>query len=178
MPRLHTAPVAEATGQAAELFVGIKAAFGTVPQVYVDMGSNSSIALAASISLDGAVSKGSLSQKDVEIVKLVVSEVAQCDYCLAAHTMLGKRHGLKAEDMLNLRHGATSGDLRADALANFARLLVTMRGTVPANSVAAVKAAGFSDAQIVDIALAITSITMTNLFNRINDTVVDFPPAG
>ena len=36
---------------------------------------------------------------------------------------------------------------------------------------------GVTDAQVVDTLLAIASITFTNLFNRVNDTVLDFPPA-
>lgn len=59
----------------------------------------------------------------------------------------------------------------------FARSLVTSRGTTAPDTVALVKAAGYSDAQIVDTLLAISAITFTNLFNRVNDTVVDFPPA-
>jgi alkylhydroperoxidase family enzyme len=43
--------------------------------------------------------------------------------------------------------------------------------------VAAVQTAGYSDAQIVDTLLAIASITFTNLVNRVNDTVLDFPAA-
>jgi alkylhydroperoxidase family enzyme len=43
--------------------------------------------------------------------------------------------------------------------------------------VGAVKAAGYTDAQIVDSLLVITSITFTNLLNRVNDTDLDFPAA-
>ena len=63
-----------------------------------------------------------------------------------------------------------------DVLADFARRLVATRGTVPADVVERVRAV-YSDAQIVDTLLAVTAITFTNLFNRVNDTVLDFPPA-
>jgi len=52
------------------------------------------------------------------------------------------------------------------------------RGTVPEPVVAAVKAAGYTDAQVVDTIFAISSITFTNLVNRINDTALDFPKAS
>ena len=55
---------------------------------------------------------------------------------------------------------------------------MTTRGTVDAGAIEAVRAAGVTDPQIVDVTLAITAITLTNLFNRINDTVVDFPKVG
>ena len=176
MNRLHSIPVAEATGQAAQLFAAINGAVGMVPNAYVGIGSNSPHALEAGLHLDAALKKGSLSGREIEAVKLVVSEVADCDYCLAAHTMIGKMHGLDAAAMTALRRGEASGDAKLDALASLARTLVETRGHVPADVLDAVRRAGYSDAQIVDVVLAITSITFTNLFNRLNDTPLDFPP--
>ena len=177
MDRLQNKPVAEAIGQTAELFAAIKKAAGKVPNAYAVIGHNSPIALEAALKMDAALSKSSLSGKEIEIIRLSVSQVAGCDYCLAAHTMLAKHKGLSREAILALRHGEQSGDDRFDALATFVHTLVTTHGTVPVEVVDAVKAAGYSDTQIVDIFMAISSITFTNLFNRTNDTTVDFPAA-
>jgi uncharacterized peroxidase-related enzyme len=177
MTRLHTAPIADATGHAAQLFAAVKAAVGMVPQAYVDIGSNSAPALEGALHLDAMQRQGTLSAQDVEIVKLVVSEANHCAYCLAAHTLLGKKQGLDKARILALRAALATGDTRIDALVKFTRELVTTSGTLPAQSVDAIKAAGYSDAQIVDMVLAMTSITFTNLFNRINDTAIDFPAA-
>jgi uncharacterized peroxidase-related enzyme len=176
MSRLHSVPIAEATGHAAQLFAAIKSAVGMVPNAYVDIGSNSPHALEAGLALDAALKKGSLSGREIEAVKLAVSEVADCDYCLAAHTMIGKMNGLDAGAMTALRRGETSGDTRLDALSALARTLVETRGLVPIDVLDGVRRAGYTDAQIVDAVLAITSITFTNLFNRLNDTTLDFPP--
>jgi hypothetical protein len=78
---------------------------------------------------------------------------------------------------LALRQGQPSGDARNDALARFTLRLITTSGTVPADVVAAVKEAGVTDTQIVDVTMAVASIAFTNLFNRINDTTLDFPAA-
>lgn len=177
MTRLHSTPVAEASEHAAKLYAGIKAAVGLIPNAYSNIGSNSPHALEALLNLDGALRKGSLNARDAEAVKLVVSQVSDCDYCLGAHTLLGKKAGLSKEEILAVRQGSSSGDQRLDALAKFARELVTTQGSVSDASLAAVRAGGVSDAQIVDTVLAITSITFTNLFNRINNTSMDFPPA-
>jgi uncharacterized peroxidase-related enzyme len=177
MDRLHNVEVAQATGEAAKLFTAIKGAIGMVPNAYAAIGNNSPLALQASLNLDAALAKSSLSSKEIEVVKLAVSEVAACDYCLAAHTLMGKKAGLGREAILGVRHGQPSGDERLDALARFARTLTSTSGTAPAEVVAAVKAAGYSDAQIVDTLLAISSITFTNLLNRVNDTAIDFPAA-
>jgi len=177
MTRLYNPPVAEATGAAAQLFGAIKSAVGMVPNAYAALGNNSPVALEAALTLDGSVKKGSLSAKDVEVVKLAVSEAVECDYCVAAHTLFGKKLGLSREAILALRHGQPSGDVRNDALASFARYLATTRGTVPGEVLNAVKAAGITDTQIADLSMVIASITFTNIFNRINDTTVDFPAA-
>jgi uncharacterized peroxidase-related enzyme len=177
MARLNTIDIAQATGPAANLFKGIKGAIGMVPNAFATIGTNSPVALEAFLNFDAAVGKSSLSAKEIETVKLVVSAVAGCDYCLAAHTMIGKKSGLGREQILAFRRGDASGDARMDALAAFARSLVTTRGTVSEAAIAQVKAAGFSDAQITDTLLAIAAITFTNLLNRVNDTVLDFPAA-
>jgi uncharacterized peroxidase-related enzyme len=177
MSRLHSEPVSAATGHTAQLFAAIKGAVGKVPNLYADLGSNSALALEAALNLDAALRKSSLAARDIEVIKLAVSEVAGCDYCLAAHVLMGRKAGLERTAIETARHGGASGDARLDALALFVRKLVSTRGTVPAQVVEAVRAAGYSDAQIADALLAITTITLTNLFNRVNDTVLDFPPA-
>ncbi|MFZ6647908.1 carboxymuconolactone decarboxylase family protein [Undibacterium sp. TJN25] len=177
MTRLYNPAISEATGQAAQLFAAIKSAAGMVPNAYATLGSNSPVALEAVLTLDGAVKKSSLSTKEIEVIKVSVSEAVDCDYCVAAHTAMSKKAGLSREAILALRHGQPSGDVHNDALASFARYLITTRGTVPAEVLGAVKAAGFTDAQLADISMVIAAITFTNIFNRVNDTVIDFPAA-
>ncbi|WDZ96382.1 carboxymuconolactone decarboxylase family protein [Herbaspirillum sp. WKF16] len=177
MPRLSTQPITEATGQAAQLFTAIKSAAGMVPNAYANMGMLSPVALESVLHLDGALRKSSLSAKEIEAVKLAVSEKAGCDYCLAAHSLMGKKAGLDNQAILGARHGQATGDDKLDLLTEFARNLVGTRGTVAAALVERVRAV-YSDAQIVDTLLAVSAITLTNLFNRVNDTVVDFPPAA
>jgi len=177
MNRLFNQPIAESTGHAAQLYSGIKVAIGIVPNAYNNIGSNSPIALETLLNIDAVLKSGTLGAKEGEVVKLVVSQSAECDYCLAAHTFISKKMGLSKEDILAIRRGSPSSDSRMDVLADFTRELITTNGTVQNSAVEKVKAAGFTDTQIVEIVLAITSITFTNLFNRINDTVLDFPPA-
>jgi len=177
MTRLHTIAPAEATGPAATLFGAIKNAVGMVPNAYATAGSNSPVALKAVLALDAALREASLTAQQGEIIKLAVSARVGCDYCVAAHTLLGKKAGLSRETILAIRQGAASGDAAIDALAHFARLLVSTTGTVPVEEVDAIKAAGYSDAQIVDTMLAIAGVTFTNLLNRVNDTTIDFPAA-
>jgi uncharacterized peroxidase-related enzyme len=169
--------VSEATGHAAEMFKAVKAAVGKVPNSYIGIGGNSPVALAAVLSLEASLKTSNLSAQDIEVVKLVVSQTTGCDYCLAAHTLLSKKMGLDREAILALRQAQPSGDARNDALARFVQHLITTSGTVQTEVITEIKQAGLTDAQIVDVAMAIASIAFTNLFNRINDTTLDFPAA-
>lgn len=177
MTRLLSPPAAEAGEKATTLFAGIKSAIGMLPNAYLTIGMNSPDALAALLQIDALQRGGSLSVREVETVKLAVSQESLCAYCLGAHTLLAKKAGLDKEEILALRHGYPSGNAKLDALARFVRELARTRGQLPDSSIQAVRSAGFSDPQIVDTVLAITSITFTNLFNRINSTEMDFPRA-
>jgi len=108
-------------------------------------------------------------------VKVAISELAGCDYCVAAHSMVGKLVGLSTDALHQIREGQSTGDARRDALVTFVRYLALNPGTLPQAQVDALLEAGYSGEEVVHIALAITVITFTNVFNRINDTVVDFP---
>jgi uncharacterized peroxidase-related enzyme len=175
MNRLNVTGVDDATGHSAEVFASIKRAFGGVPNAFLVAGTNSPLALEAALALDSALHKGSLSVKEIEVIKLAVSQASGCDYCLAAHTVIGKGAGLKDDEILAARHNTPSGNSKFDALSKFARTLVSTSGTLAIEAVNTVKEVGYSDQQIVDVVLAVSSITFTNLINRINDTPLDFP---
>ncbi|AJW96121.1 carboxymuconolactone decarboxylase family protein [Burkholderia gladioli] len=115
---------------------------------------------------------------DIETIKLAISALSDCDYCVAAHSLLGKGAGLTAQTLRDIRENMITGDARRDALLNFVRTVYSTRGTVPTDVVDAIRAAGFTDQQVIDMLFVVTSITFTNLVNRVNDTVVDFPVAA
>ena len=175
MSRLSAIKPEAATGAAAELFAKIRKAAGKVPNTYATVGTHSPEALGALLSVEAVIAAGTLTKADIEAIKLAVSEAVGCDYCVAAHTLAGKFAGLAPETMKAVRAGEPSGDAKRDALVHFVRLLVTTHGTVPEAEVAAIREAGYTERQIVEIALTVTSITFTNLVNRINDTTLDFP---
>ena len=175
MSRLPMTAFDQATGATAEIYAKIKKSVGRVPNAYATLATHDPAALGAMLQADAALSAGTLSRQDQEIVKLVISEAAACDYCLAAHTMVGKLSGLSPEAMRAARAGEPTGDAKRDALVRFVRNIVRNPGTVSDEEYQAIVAAGYDARQLVDIALAVAVITFTNVFNRINDTDVDFP---
>ena len=175
MSRIATPAVETATGATAELFANIKKAVGGVPNTYAALGALVPDALKAFLAVDGLLAAGTLGKKDIETIRIVVSQGTGCDYCLAAHTMLGKMAGLPVDTLRALRNGQTTGDAKRDALADFVRILVNTTGTLSQAQFDAVKAAGYSDVQLAEVSMAVAGIIFTNLFNRINDTDIDFP---
>lgn len=175
MPRIPTPALNSATGATAEIYAQIKKAAGTVPNTYAAIGAHGPAALKAILQADGVLAAGTLSRQELETIKLAVSAAAGCDYCVAAHSLLGKMAGLQPEALRQIRAGEPTGDARRDALLRFVRNLTQSSGTISEAEFAAIKAAGFTDAQLVEVSLAIAVTSFTNIFNRINDTTLDFP---
>jgi uncharacterized peroxidase-related enzyme len=175
MSRISVPAVESATGATAEVYAEVKKAAGSVPNMFVALGALAPQVLKSVLNAEGVLGAGTLSRQDVETIKLAVSEQTGCDYCVAAHTVIGKMTGLSGEALRQIRAGEPTGDARRDALARFVRQLQTTSGTISAEQFAAIKAAGYSDAQLVEITLAIALTVFTNTFNRINDTDLDFP---
>ena len=72
------------------------------------------------------------------------------------------------------RNGA-SNDPKADAAVRFAAKVVRLRGRVSEGDVSAVKLAGYSDAQIIEIVQHVALNTWTNYINEVAKTEIDFP---
>ena len=176
MSRITVPPVAQATGATAEVYAQIKKAAGSVPNLFVAIGALAPESLKAVLNAEGVLAAGTLSKQDIETVKLLVSTLTGCDYCEAAHTVLGKMTGLSPETLRQIRKGEPTGDAKRDALIAFVRTIQQTSGTISNEAFAAIRAAGYSEAQLVDISLAVALTIFTNTFNRINDTDLDFPP--
>src|SRR5262249_32875084 len=127
------------------------------------------------LAAEGALASGTLDKKDQETIKLLVSVLTGCDYCEAAHTVISKMVGLSPEVIGKIRRGESTDDAKRDALIRLVRRLVQTSGTLPVEEFDAIKTAGYTDRQLVEISFAISLVIFTNVFNRINDTTVDFP---
>src|SRR5260370_34152924 len=154
MSRIPPPAVESATGAAAELFAQIKKSAGKVPNTFASIGAHRPAALKAILNADAVLAAGSLSKQDQEAIKLAVSAAVGCDYCEAAHSLLGKMAGLKPDELRQIQAGRPTGDAERDALVRFVPLLVLTRGTMVDQEFQAVRAAGSNDAQLVAISLA------------------------
>jgi uncharacterized peroxidase-related enzyme len=152
----------------------VAAQLGSVPNLFRVV-ANSPAALGGLLGLEGAASKGRLGARTLERIALAVAEVNACGYCLSAHTYIARKL-VKLDDaeITANRHGV-SNDPQAAAAVRFAVQVAQARGHVSDAQLAAVRAAGFDDAQIVEIVQAVVLNIYTNYINVVAGTEVDFP---
>lgn len=176
--RIHT-PASIETSPAASrpLLEGVRELLGSVPNLFRVVG-NSPAALEGYLSLSGALGRGMLDARTRERLALAVAEKNGCDYCLAAHSYLGKHHAKLDEREIAENRAGSSSDAKAAAALRFATRVVELRGKVSDDDVRAVRAAGYDDAQIIEIVAHVALNTLTNYVNEVSQTVVDFPAAA
>lgn len=175
MSRLNVVTPEQASGQTKELYNAIQHAVGGVPNIYQGIG-NSPAALDGLLHIGAVLGKGQLTTVEAEAVKLVVSEIYGCNYCLAAHTLIGKKAGLTDEQAISIRRG-TPQQPKLGALIKFVNAAIQPKGRISDDDLRAVKTAGYNDAQITEALLTVAQTVFTNLFNRVHQTALDFPAA-
>jgi uncharacterized peroxidase-related enzyme len=152
---------------------GVKAKLGMVPNVYAILAKAPS-AFKGLLVLDQANGGGNLSAAEREIIALAVSQANGCQYCLSAHTVLGRNAGLSVEQTHQARAGGGRG-ARAGAIAEYAKALVEHRGNVPVAALDRFKAAGLSEGDLLEIVANVAAMTITNYANNVARTEIDFP---
>lgn len=156
------------------IFDNLESKLGFVPNLYATLALSNN-ALKSYLDFQGQPT--SLKAKEKEAINLAVSQVNECDYCLAAHTAIGKMSGLTDEQVIELRQGFASFDSRLDALARFARETTLDRGKPSRETVDNLLAAGFTQENLVDAVVLIGDKTVTNYLHGVTDVPVDFPAA-
>jgi uncharacterized peroxidase-related enzyme len=122
----------------------------------------------------GALGGGKLGARLGEEIAVAVANANRCEYCLAAHTALGRNAGASKEDMAAAQVGKSS-DPRAQAALTFALTVVRNRAAVTEADVIALKTAGFDDEGIVEIIAHVALNLFTNYVNVALNVPVDFP---
>jgi len=168
MSRLSTVSVADLSADAMTALEPFKIK-GEVSPVYRQI-ANSESTLTAYLGMETALKSSQLHGSEIEAIKLLVSELSQCDYCLSVHQMKATAVGLDKQQIASIRDGEPIGVARIDAILKTVLSFFKKPGPLTDTDVAALRAVGFSDAELVDIALAISTIFFTNNFNHINNT--------
>ena len=174
MSRLSIPAVVDAPAASQPLLAVVHKKLGVVPNLMKLLGQ-SPAALEGYLSLSGALDKGVLNAKLRESLALSVAEFNGCDYCLAAHSYIGKNLVKLTDDEIAQARDGRAADARNDAALRFAQRVAAERGRVLDADIAALRAAGFSDAETVEIVLHVALNVLTNYVNNVAHTDVDFP---
>jgi uncharacterized peroxidase-related enzyme len=173
MARLNPVDKGTATGKTKDLLDQVEKKLGFVPNMLRTMAVSPAV-LEGYLGLSGALAGGALSPKLREQIALAVAEANGCQYCVSAHTAIGKRLGVTSAELEASRDGASS-DPKLEAALGFARALIERRGDVTDADIAKVREAGWSDAEVSEIVAHVALNVFTNYFNMTANTEIDFP---
>ncbi len=173
MSRLNPVQVESAQGATKELLGQLQAKLGAVPNIFKHM-AVSPATLQAYLGFSGALAQGKLSAQLREKIALAVAEMNHCGYCLAAHSLLGKKAGLSSEQILESRK-LSSGDSKEMLALQFVKKVVLQKAEVSDQDVNTLKQGGYSDEEIIEIVAAVALNIFTNYFNHVVDPQIDFP---
>jgi len=151
----------------------IHGVFGVVPAMFQAV-ANSPAALRAMWAGFGAYGGGALGPAVGEQLAVAVANRNSCEYCLAAHTALGRNAGVSDEALAAAQVGE-SDDPKTAALLRFALKLVEGRGQVSAGDVQSLREVGWSDGDIVETIGQVALNLFTNYINVALEVPVDFP---
>jgi len=171
--RIETLNPETTTGKSKELFDSVQKKLGFIPNLIKVFG-NSPATLQTYLSLGELTASGRFSNKYREQLALAIAESNNCNYCLSAHTTIGKMNGLTEEQTEQSRQGI-SEDAKAQAGLQFAKDVTENRGQVSTEAINTVKTAGYNDGDILEIVLNVVSNTLTNYVNHLAETEIDFP---
>ena len=173
MSRLTAIQPQAATGKTKKLLDAVQAKLKITPNMMKVMAKSPAV-LEAYLSFSGALANGALDTKLREAIALEVGEQNSCQYCVSAHTAIGKMTGLTDSEIQQARE-ARSGSARNAAALQFARELVAKKGRATDADVETVRRAGFSDGEIAEIIAHVALNIFTNYFNNTAEVEVDFP---
>lgn len=173
MSRIHVVETSTATPEQKVLLDAIQRQLGMVPN-FLKVFANSPTALQAFLGLYGVAGAGSLDPLDRERIALALAQQNGCQYCVSAHTAIGRKTGLSDDEMAAARLGTSEDDTSA-AILKFAGRLMATHGEVTALELAEVRGAGVDEAQIVEIITHVGMNFLTNILGKASLVEIDFP---
>ena len=169
MARINLVTTESANPEQKALYDAIHAKLGMVPN-FLKVFANSP----AFLGLHGIAGDGSLDPQTRERIALALAQQNNCEYCLSAHTAIGRKAGLDGAEIEANRSG-TSRDEKAAVAVRFARSLVAHMGEVTTAELLEMRDAGYSESDIVEVITHVGMNILTNLLGKAGRVDIDFP---
>ncbi|MEK6667670.1 peroxidase-related enzyme [uncultured Aquabacterium sp.] len=173
MSRINVIDQHNANPEQKALLDAIQGKLGMVPN-FLKVFANSPVALQAFLGLHGVANAGSLSPQTRERIALALAQQNTCEYCLSAHTAIGRKAGLTGDEIAAARAGS-SEDAKAAVAVKLARSLVEHKGDITTAELIEAREAGYSDADIVEIITHVGMNLLTNILGKASRVDIDFP---
>lgn len=161
--------------RAQEIFDSVQRKLGKVPNLYATI-AYSDVTLKAMLDFDAALAGSSFSGIEREAINLVVSQVNECRYCLAAHSFVAGKLGIPAEEIKKFRQGSAS-DGRLNTALQLAKAIAEHKGAAGEKLIREFLGAGFDEAALIELTGLVAIRSFTNYVFALTDIPVDFPPA-
>ena len=165
----------EAGAESRSVFDQIKKTAGKLPNLYATIGYSTN-ALTSYIAFMQAQAKGSFHTKDREAIYLIVSQINECPYCLAAHTVSALKNGWTEEDTLKIRAGRFP-EKKWQVLHAFIKSIIENRGAAEESRVDEFFALGYKEAALIDLVSLVIIMSFTNYVYRLTKIPIDYPAA-
>lgn len=172
MSRIALPSAAKPSDDQQKLLKSVEARLGFVPNLHRLM-SISPAVLAGALGFQEALS-GTLDPRTRNAIALAVSEVNACSYCLSSHCYVASHMQHVPKEEIQQNRTGQSEDVKVAAAAKFAAKVIDSRGHVSDEQLDAVRKAGFTDAQILEIIALAAQFMLTNLINNVSGTDIDF----
>jgi uncharacterized peroxidase-related enzyme len=173
MSRINVVTTETANEEQQALLTAIQGKLGMVPN-FLKVFANSPAALRAFLGLHGIANEGSLDPQTRERIALTVAQKNSCEYCVSAHTAIGRGTGLSNDEMAAARAGS-SADAKAAVAVKFARSLVEHQGEITTAELVEMREAGFSESDIVEVITHVGMNILTNILGKASRLEIDFP---
>lgn len=149
--------------------------FGMVPNLSGVMASSPALLLSYWQLQMNLLANSTLSPQENNVVQTTVAHANECQYCVAAHSALGKSDFFRnTDEQLNaIRTGVGFEEPRLNALRDFTLLVLNRQGRMSSGQLQSFLDAGFNRAQALDVVACIAAKVMSNYTNQLALTPID-----
>lgn len=167
MSRLPLRTIEDAPDEARSRLQNAEKSNGFLPNL-VRLLANAPVALETYQTVSGINARSGLTLPEREAVQITAAATHGCGFCVAGHTAIAyKQAGLTESIVEALRSGAHIPDRRLDAVAEFTRAVIRSRGRVEDRELDAFRAAGFTEANALEVVLGVSLATLCNFANNL-----------
>lgn len=169
----YTVHTLESAPQAAvETLTAAKKAYGFLPNLLAVMAEAPAL-VKAYTTLSRIFDEAALNASERQVVLLTTSFENDCEYCVAAHSVIAGMQKVPSDVVQAIRDGRPIADKKLEALRRFTSAIVTTRGYPTDRDTKAFLDAGYTKAQALDVVLGVGVKTLSNYTNHIAGTPLD-----